>query len=113
MKFSQIAEGQPFEYQGVVYTRKGPLTGVDEQGKSKMIPRSAEVKPLGKQLETPEPDLQQSITLEKALQVHASFEKEFISCIENSSQDNSATLDAIRKCLAHANKVFKTDIQTD
>jgi len=45
MKFSQVPIGEMFNYQGNDYTKSGPLTATTESdGKSKLIPRSANVK---------------------------------------------------------------------
>lgn len=46
-KFSLLAIGDNFEYQGEHYTKSGPLTANRlENGSKRMIPRSAIVKPL-------------------------------------------------------------------
>ena len=48
MKFSQVPVGELFNFQGQDYTKSGPLTATTESdGKSKLIPRSANVKVLG------------------------------------------------------------------
>lgn len=46
MKYLQLADGQQFEYQGDIYTKKGPMMAVDRSGASKLIPRSAVVTPV-------------------------------------------------------------------
>lgn len=44
MKFSQLPVGQRFEYEGLLYTKVGPLTAREERsGRQRMIPRSVEV----------------------------------------------------------------------
>ena len=46
-KFSLLAIGDTFEYQGEQYTKSGPLTASRlENGSQRMIPRSAVVAPL-------------------------------------------------------------------
>ena len=44
MKFYLLPIGEKFTYQGVQYTKSGPLTASsDENGQNKMIPRSANI----------------------------------------------------------------------
>ena len=45
-KFSLLAIGEAFEYQGKHYTKSGPLTASRSNGNNRMIPRSAVVAPL-------------------------------------------------------------------
>jgi hypothetical protein len=114
MKFSQVGDGQQFEYQGVVYTRQGPLMGVDNAGNSRMIPRSADVTVIGS---TPfavkaEPDLQQTMTIEKVLNAFAHFEEQFNLCLQNAGSDQPE-LSSIKQCLSMASKTFKSHITSD
>ncbi len=45
MKFSQVKIGDQFSYQGEDYTKSGPLTAtLESDGRSKLVPRSANVK---------------------------------------------------------------------
>lgn len=46
MKFQQLPMGARFEFEGVAYVKTGPLTATSERGRSRMIPRSAVLKPL-------------------------------------------------------------------
>jgi hypothetical protein len=47
MKFSHLPVGQRFEFEGVCYTKVGPVTARDERsGRARMIARFAEVAPL-------------------------------------------------------------------
>ncbi len=56
MKFYLVPIGEQFSFQGQAYTKSGPLTASAEMdGKSKMIPRSANVKLLN----SAEPTLQE------------------------------------------------------
>lgn len=107
MKFSQIADGQQFEYQGEIYTRKGPLMGVDKDGNSKMIARSADVNIIASKIsETKtEPDLQQSITLEKAMHAFKIFEKAFEQCMEDEAD--------IKECMRKAGAIYKSSLIGD
>lgn len=62
MKFNLVPIGEQFSYQGVVYTKSGPIAASAElDGKSRMIPRSANVK-LSNQIEADE-----SIAMDKKL----------------------------------------------
>ncbi len=48
MKFSQLLVGQRFEFEGLLYTKVGPVTAREERsGRQRMIPRSGEVSLLG------------------------------------------------------------------
>ena len=54
MKFNLVPIGEQFSFQGVVYTKSGPIAASAElDGKSRMIPRSANVK-LSNQIEADE-----------------------------------------------------------
>lgn len=45
MKFNLVPIGEQFTYQGIIYTKSGPISASAElDGKSRMIPRSANVK---------------------------------------------------------------------
>jgi len=114
MKFSQLADGQQFEYQGVVYTRQGPLMGIDKTGNSRMIPRSAEVVvPDGRPRTTKtELNLQQTISLAKAMNAFADFEVQFSQCI-NSTGDEQIDVSSIKQCLSDARNTFKSNIASD
>lgn len=48
MKFLQLDVGQRFEWNGEVYSKSSPILAVAEaSGKSRMVPRSSAVTPLG------------------------------------------------------------------
>lgn len=48
MRFYLVPIGQEFDYQGKTYLKSGPLTAsCTSGGKDKLIPRSAEVQPVG------------------------------------------------------------------
>ena len=47
MKFSELEIGRRFEYAGRAYVKAGPVAAREEEsGKSRMIPRSAVLRPL-------------------------------------------------------------------
>lgn len=48
MKFPQLGIGERFEYEGEVYTKTSPVVAHRASGESRMIPRSASVRPLGR-----------------------------------------------------------------
>ncbi|MDH5179660.1 MAG: hypothetical protein OEZ39_18155 [Gammaproteobacteria bacterium] len=79
MKFVQVDDGQQFEYQGKIYTKKGPMMAVDATGASKLIPRSADVTPASGQTmskpATPDPSRQIAVQ-----QVLAAFDRFYVSC---------------------------------
>ena len=47
MKFQQLPVGTRFEFEGTVYTKSGPMTASADSGGQRMIPRYAELAPLG------------------------------------------------------------------
>jgi hypothetical protein len=55
MKFPQLAIGQRFELDGIVYVKVGPMTARAEQsGRQRMIARFAEVTPFGAPAASPQ-----------------------------------------------------------
>lgn len=46
MKLHQLAIGARFEYEGKIYCKTGPISAACEDGGSRLIPRSATLKPL-------------------------------------------------------------------
>lgn len=46
MKLHQLAIGARFEYEGKIYSKTGPISATCEDGGSRLIPRSATLKPL-------------------------------------------------------------------
>ena len=111
MKFSQLADGQQFEYQGVVYTRNGPIMAIDAEGNSRMIPRSAEVKPFGTVAEKPRLDLTQTITIETALAQHGKILDELRQCITAHGDDaGNVSTSTVEECLVMADQKFRAKI---
>lgn len=107
MKFSQVADGQQFEYQGAIYTRHGPMMAVDENGNSRLIPRSAEVSPATGKTPGPAPDRQRPITVEQAIDSFEIFYERLINCL----QDKAAGTDKIKlpdvqQCLETARQAY-------
>lgn len=59
MKFSQLPIGQPFRFQGKTYSKVSPLMAQAEgESAQRLIPRSAEVEPLGELPQRSEPPQQ-------------------------------------------------------
>jgi hypothetical protein len=46
MKFHQLPEGTSFVHAGTLWVKTGPVTAVDDQGKARILPRSAAVQPV-------------------------------------------------------------------
>lgn len=46
MKLQDIPVGARFEYQGRVFVKTGPITATAEDGSQRIIPRSADLRPL-------------------------------------------------------------------
>ena len=107
MKFSQVGDGQQFKFQGVIYTRKGPLMAVDKEGNSKMIARSADVNIISREVTgtKTEPDLQQSITLEHAMHAFKIFEEAFEHCMGDEAD--------VQECIRKAGAIYKSSLIGD
>lgn len=108
MKFNQIADGQQFEYQGTVYTKKGPLMAVDAQGQSKLLPRSAAVSPLTPQAdELPPPAAATPITLGQAHEAFETFYARCLASIETYAADlDSHALTDLKQALDTARQAY-------
>ena len=107
MKFSQIADGQQFEYQGTLYTRQGPLMGVDTKGMSKMIPRSAEVKTMTVGSAEPETRPDPVISVEQTEHVLDGFCALLTDCLDKTAADaDSIKTTNIQKCIAQSRLAY-------
>lgn len=103
VKFSQLAVGQRFEFQGQHYTKSSPLLATaDSGGAQRMMMRAALVSPLGNQLgnTVDHKDVAASIALRCAIDdYHASC----LHSIEQlASAENHHTLATLRQQLEQA-----------
>lgn len=81
MKFNLVPIGEQFSYQGVVYTKAGPISASAElDGKNRMIPRSANVK-LSNRIEADEPIAEDEKFLSSA-DVIAAVKSYHYQCLE-------------------------------
>lgn len=55
MKINLIPIGTRFEYEGEVFTKTGPITATSDSGSPRMIPRYANLKPVGDMPPPPPP----------------------------------------------------------
>ena len=107
MKFPQLRIGERFEYQGQVYTKASPVTATDAEGRSRMIMRSAVVKPLDRQ---PESVKEQTISL-KAGQLLKAVDEYHRQCLSMMGEDNTQE-ETIQALVAARDRLLKTlDIQ--
>ena len=102
MKLQHIPMGARFEYQGVIYSKTGPMLATAENGEQKLIPRYAVLKPLDGVPVMTEPA---SIRQIDASVVTDAFERFFFACsrlVDESARLELAKarqqfLDAIKK----------------
>ena len=112
MKFNQIADGQQFEYQGVVYTRSGPIMATDSDGRSKMIPRSANVRPISTAAEVKTAAPQKKIPVDKAISAFEDFNTHLDHCLQNQTDETGVVnIEAIQQCMTSARQVFLQTLQ--
>ena len=112
MKFNQIADGQQFEYQGVVYTRSGPIMATDAKGRSKMIPRSAEVRLLSTAAEAKTTAPQKKITVDKAIRAFDDFNAQLNDCMQGQADETGViNIEAIQQCMSSARQAFIQALQ--
>lgn len=75
-KFSLLAIGDAFEYQGEQYTKSGPLTASRlDNGSQRMIPRSAVVAPLSATISTVSEVKAKQLPAEEVLEAFEQYHK--------------------------------------
>ncbi len=86
MKFPQLAIGQRFQYEGGVYTKTGPLLAhAEESGRSRLIPRCAEVMPLAPGAPAAVPRHTAALDPESVRRAFAAYEAAARDCLREAS----------------------------
>lgn len=88
MKFTQLALGARFRYQGEVYCKSSPLAASGPGGAQRMIPRSAAVEPLQDGADAPPP----RSPLRLALDAYHSEARQLLEQAADGSPDDLAEL---------------------
>jgi hypothetical protein len=111
-KFTQLASGESFEFQGEQYLKAGPLTARSvASGTQRMIPRSALVTPLGETAPTPAEVEQRTLP---AAQVVTAFEDYHRGCLEwlqMIEELDAETADKIRTAVQTARERFLAELE--
>ncbi|VAW93824.1 hypothetical protein MNBD_GAMMA23-748 [hydrothermal vent metagenome] len=97
MKFYLVPIGEQFSFQGLAYTKSGPLTASAElDGKSKMIPRSANVQLLNSaKLAVPEAVKENLMSVNDILVMVNDYHSESLADIQ--SAVNEKTYEGIKQ----------------
>lgn len=114
-KFTLVAPGECFEFQGEQYSKSGPLTAINlATNRQRMIPRSAVVKPLNSNNATEPATQTESVQLDSAATL-AAFERYHTGCLEwfglAEKELSEETATKIRLALQQAHDRFITDLQ--
>jgi len=99
MKFSQLAIGQRFVWQGQTWVKSTPLQADPvEDGKRRLVPRSATVEPLEVESATDTPPARPSqIPLERLEQAMDAFGRELSDIVTGSGLDAEASAQALHQ----------------
>jgi hypothetical protein len=99
MKFSQLAIGQRFAWQGQTWVKSTPLQADPvEGGKRRLVPRSATVEPLEIESETDTPPARPSqIPVERLEQAMDVFGRELSDIVTGSGLDAEACTQTLRQ----------------
>lgn len=107
MKFNLVPSGAAFSYQGIMYTKSGPISAcADLDGKSRMIPRSANVT-LGNSIAAGEDVMIEAKQIPLAEVLNA-LNDYHLQCLESvqvvSSEASKETLAGIKKTMNNAHQ---------
>ncbi len=111
-KFSLLAIGDTFEYQGERYTKSGPLTASRlDTGNQRMIPRSAMVAPLSGTPALSAEVQDKQLPAEQVLEAFAHYHKgcqEWLGMTEKVDAELAAT---IREAMEKARQQFLAELK--
>lgn len=93
MKIHQLPAGARFEFEGEEYVKTGPLIGTRSDGRQRLIPRHAVLRPLDAVVAAPEP---KKAALARA-DVLAAFEAFCADCARLVGEEEQAALSAARE----------------
>ena len=109
MKFHLLPVGEKFEYQGEIYIKADKLIANAEQsGKNRLIPRSANVKPLNSATDaSPRVVEEHQTQTAKVLQQFDNYHQQCLQCLSDIHDLNDAgTIDKKKKELEAARQRF-------
>jgi hypothetical protein len=109
-KFSLLAVGEAFEYQGERYTKSGPLTASRANGTQRMIPRSAVVETRSGTTPPPAKVESKSLPVEQVIEAFENYHKgcqEWLAMTEKVDQELAAT---IRQAMEAAREKFLAEL---
>jgi predicted dinucleotide-binding enzyme len=111
-KFTLLAIGDAFEFQGEQYTKTGPLTASRlENGSQRMIPRSAVVAPLsGAQSPATEIEAKQ-LPAEQVLEAFEHYHKGCVEWLAMTEKVDAALAASIREAMETARERFLAELK--
>jgi hypothetical protein len=102
MKLQHLAIGARFEYEGAVYVKTGPLTAASEEGRQRIIPRYAILRPLDVPAAESNPSPVKGRL--EAVRVRTAFERFYESCERLVPEDGRNELAEARQLFLEAIK---------
>lgn len=115
MKFSQLAIGRDFLYQGQRYTKASPLVGSQaETGASRLIPRYAVIEPVPATPAPPQSPDGQPVPRGGIGQAFEQFQAECLASLDSlAGQVDSEALAGVRERITRAGAEFLKGIPAD
>lgn len=110
-KFTLLAIGEAFEYQGEQYTKTGPLTASRSNGSQRMIPRSAAVAPLSGSASTAAKIEAKQLSVEQVLEAFEHYHKGCLEWLAMTEKADPALAATIREAMTEARERFLTELQ--
>lgn len=110
-KFTLLAVGEAFEFQGERYTKSGPLTASrSDNGSQRMIPRSAVVVPLAESASVTQAIGDKSLPAEQVLEAFAHYHKGCIEWLAMTEKVDAALAATIREAMETAKTRFLAEL---
>lgn len=111
-KFTQLAIGDTFEFQGNPFLKTGPLTARNtDDGSQRMIPRSAVVSPLGA-APAPAPEVDtKPLPAEKVVAAFESYHQGCLSWLQAVEETDRTLAEKMREAITTAHDRFLADLQ--
>jgi len=111
-KFTQLAIGESFEFQGERFLKVGPLTGRNlTTNHQRMIPRSAVVMPLNGETAAETPRSQRELPEALVLEAFEHYHKGCLEWLQLTEEADSELAQRIREAMALARKRFLQELQ--
>ena len=111
-KFSLLAIGDTFEFQGERYTKSGPLTASRlENGSQRMIPRSAVVAPLSGAASPAAPIEAKQLPADQVLEAFEHYHKGCLEWLAMTEKVDAALAASIREAMETAKERFLEELK--